>query len=138
MPLALFAQALPEPSLFDLGGLFVQAISGKQYALGVVVALLGAVGLARWGGAKVWPWLGTPRGGAVLVAVGGTLSLVLAGLRAGQPLTVDLVLGCFLTAATASGLWSLGKNTFQKAPEPQSVGPVCSAADIANKKPGCV
>lgn len=132
MPLALFAQALPEPSLFDLGGLFVQAISGKQYALGFVVALLGAVGLARWGGAKVWPWLGTPRGGAVLVAVGGTLSLVLAGLRAGQPLTVDLVLGCFLTAATASGLWSIGKNTLQRTPAPQMAPDKCTPIEIAN------
>lgn len=126
----LFAQA--EPSALDLGAQFAQAVHDKQYAVVVIVLLMGGIWLARWGGAKVWPWLGTPRGGAVLVVLGGTGTLLLGALKAGQPLSVELVLGCFLTAANAAGLWSLGKNVIQKAPTQAMAPERCTPIEIAN------
>lgn len=128
----LVAQALPEPSILDLGVIGSQAIANKRYDLLVVVALVGLVALARWGGAKAWPWLGTPRGGALLVALGGTGGLLLAALKAGQPLTVDLVLACFLTSASAAGLWSMGKNVAKKPVPAPSLQERCTPIEIAN------
>lgn len=130
----LFAQALPEPSLIDLGAVVPSAIANKRYDLLLVVGLVALVALARWGGAKVWPWLGTPRGGALLAAFGITGGLLFAALKAGQPLTVDLVVACFLTASSTAGLWSMGKNVAKKKPEPvtQMAPERCTPIEIAN------
>lgn len=135
-PLLALAQAIPEPGVAELGSTFLSALASKNYVLLAAVVVMGGVWLARFI-AKQFPgkfaaWLTTPRGSAVLALLGGTGSLLLGALKAGIPIDLDLVLGCIGAALTASGLWSTGKalaETKQKM--------VCSAADIANQKPGC-
>lgn len=132
-----FAQStIPEPDLGSLSGTLVSALASKQWALVVAAVLLGGVWLLRNMGSKWIPWLSTPRGGAILATVGGTLALVVPVLAAGQPLSIGLVIGALSTALSASGLWSVGKNL--STPSGGTMAPeVCSAADIANGKPGC-
>lgn len=136
MPLYLVAQA--EASALDLGGLLLSAFSSRNYPLAGALLLMLGVLAARKGGAKVLPWLGTPRGGAVLAAVGGGAAVLVARLAAGAPLSLGLALEALTASLTASGLWSTGKALVEKPKPEQTVGPVCSAADIANGKPGCV
>lgn len=132
LPSLAFAQtSIPEPDLGGLASTFLAALASKNYALLGTVAVLALVWAARTFGAKVIPGLGTPRGGAILSAVGGTAALLVAALTAGQPLTVSLVVGCLWTALSASGLWSVGKNL--AAPAPQAKAPtICTPAEIAN------
>jgi hypothetical protein len=130
LPLAALAQsAIPEPDVTSLGATFLAALSGKQYPLLASVVLLGAVWLLRAVGGRFIPALATPRGGAILSAVGGTAALLVAALSSGQPLSVGLVLGCLSTALGASGLWSTAKNV-AKGPTQQKV---CDPVDIANR-----
>jgi hypothetical protein len=144
LPVAAFAQ-VPEPDAGSLGASFLAAVTTKNWALLVSVLLVGGVLLARlvakrFGG-KVGLWLASPRGSAVLATLGGTATLLMYALRNGTPFSVDLLLGCLGTALTASGLWSVGKAVVEPTKKPdvtQSAMPVCSAADIANGKPGCV
>lgn len=143
LPLVALAQSIPEPDVASLGASFLAALSTKNYILLAAVVVMGGVWLARFI-AKQFPgkfatWLTTPRGSAVLAFVGGTVSLLLGAMRSGIPVTLDLVLGCIGTALTASGLWSVGKAVVEKKPAvtPSMAPQVCSAADIAQGKPGC-
>lgn len=144
-PLLALAQAasIPEPDIAGLGSAFLLALSTKNYGILLSAALLGAVALARFVASK-FPgkfatWLTTPQGSAVLALLGGSASLLLGALRAGQELTPGLVLSCVGTALMASGLWSTAKALGEKKPDvtPSMAPQVCSAADIANGKPGC-
>ena len=123
--------SIPEPDVGGLASLLVQAFASKDYTLVASVLLLAVVWAVRTFGAKFIPALGTPRAGAFLSAVGGTASLLVAALAAGQTFTLGLLFGCLNAALAASGLWSVAKNL-------ATAAPICSAADIANKKPGCV
>ena len=123
--LSLLSTVVPEPSLLDLGSLLVQAITTKNYSLLGSVLVLGLVFLARWGGTKIHPRLGTPRAGALLVAVGGTSTLLIAALVAGQPFSLDLLVDSFLKAMGASGIWSVVKNATQ-------AKGVCTPREIAS------
>lgn len=127
--MSLFLLAQAEASAFDLGALLLSAFTSRNYPLvGALLLMLGVLA-ARKAGAKVWPWLGTPRGGALLAALGGGAAVLVARLASGTLFSAPLALEALTAALTASGLWSTAKNM---------IGPVCSAADIANKKPGCV
>lgn len=133
----LLAQALPEPSVADLGALLLQAITGKQYALLASILVLGAVWLARWAGAKAWAPLGTPRAAALLSALGGTAGLMAIALGSGQPFSLGLLMGCVSTALGASGLWSTAKHITE--PKVVAMAPDrCTPIEIANGtcKPG--
>lgn len=132
LPSLAFAQSVAEPDAGSLFTTFLSALASKNWALLGTVAVLALVWAARTFGAKVIPGLGTPRGGAILSAVGGTAALLVAALTAGQPLTVSLVVGCFWTALSASGLWSVGKNLTAPAPTPQAAPTICTPAEIAN------
>lgn len=131
LPSLAFAQSVAEPDVGSLFTTFLSALASKNWALLGTVAVLALVWAARTFGAKVIPGLGTPRGGAILSAVGGTAALLVAALSAGQPLTVSLVVGCFWTALSASGLWSVGKNLTTPAPQAKSPT-ICTPAEIAN------
>lgn len=120
-----------EPSIVDIGGVILSALSGGQYALLGAAALLLLVLAARKGGAKLIPWLGTPRGGAVLaLALAGLTSLV-ARLSAGVPFSLGLVLEAVVVALSASGLWSVSKNLATKPAPVANADAVCTPREIA-------
>lgn len=128
MPPSLLAQ-LSEPSIVDVGGVLLSALSGGQYALLGAAALLLLVLVARKVGGKYVPFLATPRGGAVLaLALAGLTSLV-ARLSAGVPFSLGLVLEAVAVALSASGLWSTGKALVEK----KAMAPgICTPIEIAN------
>lgn len=140
-PLLALAQVagIPEPDAGSLGASFLVALASKNYGLLLSIALLAVVWGARAVGGKVWPPIATPRGSAILAVLGGTLALLVGALSAGQVFSLGLLLSCVSTALAASGMWSAGKALGEKAPDVgASMAPVqCSAADIANGKPGC-
>lgn len=131
--LSLLSTVVPEPSLLDLGTLLVQAITLKHYSLLGSVLVLGGVFLARSFGTRLHPALGTPRAGALLAGVGGTASLLVAALAAGQPFSLGLLLSALSTALGGAGLWSVAKNATQPTPVPAPVETkaVCTPREIA-------
>ena len=129
---SLLAQATAEPSILDVGGILLSAFSGGQYALLGAAALLLVVLAARKGGAKVLPWLGTPRGGAVLSLALVGLTTLVARLSSGAAFSLGLVLEAVSAAVMTSGLWSTGKALVEKKPQPApSVATVCTPREIA-------
>lgn len=132
LTLSLLSTVTPEPSLLDLGALLVQAITTKHYSLLGSVLVLGAVFLVRYFGVKLHPSLGTPRAGAILAAVGGTSSLLVAALAAGQTFSLGLLLSALSTALGGAGLWSVAKNATQKPLPPAESKGVCTPIEIAN------
>lgn len=131
MPPSLLAQ-LSEPSIVDVGGVLLSALSGGQYALLGAAALLLLVLVARKVGGKYVPFLATPRGGAVLaLALAGLTSLV-ARLSAGATLSLGLVLEAVAVALSASGLWSTGKALVEKKPVTAMAPGICTPIEIAN------
>lgn len=128
---SLLAQ-VTEPSLLDVGGVLLSALSGGQYALLGAAALLLLVLLTRKVGGKYVPFLATPRGGAILSLALVGLGTLVARLQAGATLSIGLVLEAVMGALTVSGLWSTGKALVEKkaalAPEP----PICTPIEIAN------
>lgn len=140
LPVVALAQvaSIPEPDAGSLGASFLVALASKNYGLLLSIALLAAVWGARAVGGKVWPPIATPRGSAILAVLGGTLALLVGALGAGQSFSLGLLLSCVSTALAASGMWSAGKALGEKPDTTASMQPVqCSAADIANGKPGC-
>lgn len=134
--LALAQTAIPEPDAGDLGTSFLSAIATKNWVLLAVVVLAAGVLIARllakrFAG-KFGAWIASPRGSAILASVGGTATLLMYAIRNGVPFTLDLLLGCFMTALSASGLWSVGKAVVEK-PKPQPMAPEkCTPIQIAN------
>lgn len=127
-----FLLAQAEASALDLGGLLLSAFTQKNYALvGALLLMLGVL-LARKVGAKALPWLGTPRGAAVLAAVGGSAAVLVARLASGAPLSPALVLEALTAALTASGLWSTGKALAEKAEPTPTLQERCTPIEIAN------
>lgn len=122
---SLLAQATAEPSLLDVGGVVLSALSGGQYALLGAAALLLAVLVARKVGGKYLPFLATPRGGAVLSLLLAGLTTLVARLSTGSAFSAGLVLEAISVALTTSGLWSVGKNLATAAPT------VCTPREIA-------
>lgn len=122
MSLALLAQATAEPSVTDVLGIILTAVLGKKYTLLGVAALVLLVFAARKGGAKVLPWLATPRGSALLAFLGGGSTWLLTHLGMGEQLTPELISEAIKAALTASGLWSTGKAIMER----------CTPIEIAN------
>lgn len=129
---SLLAQATAEPSLLDVGGILLSALSGGQYALLGAAALLLVVLVARKVGGKYVPFLATPRGGAVLALLLAGLTSLVARLASGAAFSVGLVLEAVTVALSASGLWSTGKALVEKKAQPTpSVATVCTPREIA-------
>lgn len=128
----LLSTVVAEPSLLDLGALLVQAITLKHYSLLGSVLVLGGVFAARYFGAKLHPALGTPRAGAILAGVGGTASLLVAALAAGQPFSLGLLLSALSTALGGAGMWSVAKNAAKKPLPPAETKANCTPIEIAN------
>lgn len=129
---SLLAQATAEPSILDVGGILLSALSGGQYALLGAAALLLVVLVARKVGGKYVPFLATPRGGAVLALLVAGLTSLVARLAAGSALSAGLVLEAVMVALSASGLWSTSKALVEKkAQAAPSVATVCTPREIA-------
>jgi len=129
----LLAQALAEPSLLDVGGILLSALSGGQYALLGAAALLVVVLVARKVGGRYVPFLATPRGGAALALLVAGLTSLVARLSTGAPFSLGLVLEAVTVALSASGLWSVGKNLATPKPVQQMAAPeICTPMQIAN------
>lgn len=130
VPFVALAQAvIPEPDVGTVLSAVFAAVNSKNWALLAAAAVVGVVFVLRKVGAKVHPWFATPRGGVVLLAVGGTGSLLLAALSSGQSFSASLLLGCINTALAASGLWSTVKNAAQTKTQQR----VCDPIEIANR-----
>lgn len=129
----LLAQAVAEPSLFDVLGIIAAAVLGKKYTLLGCAALVLAVFAARKGGAKVLPWLATPRGSALLAFLGGGSTWLFVRVAAGEAMSPELISEAIKAALTASGLWSTGKALVERkaVPEPAESPTVCTPREIA-------
>jgi hypothetical protein len=103
------APVLPTPD--DLG-MFAQAVlaafSAHNWGLVTALVLIGLVWAARKWGGKLWPFLLTDRGGALLSLVGGLALSIAAAATAPTAGSVWAVLGAgLLMTVTASGTYSL-------------------------------
>lgn len=117
-----FLVAQAELSTLDVWGLLLSAFTQRNYPLLGALLLMVGVLVARKVGAKAWPWLGTPRGGAILAALGGGAAVLVARLAAGAPLSLAVAMEALTAALTASGLWSTGKALMER----------CTPIEIAN------
>lgn len=139
-PIVALAQGDAGPVLTpdDAARLLDRAILGKEWALLASLAVVGVVFVLRRVGARLWAWLGTPKGAVFLSMVGGTATALALALGAGATFSLGLLLSCFMTAAGASGLFSWAQTALRpKASGPtvsQEPPPVCSPRDVADGK----
>lgn len=107
LPFLALAQeaALPsEPGA--IASAVIAAISGGQWKLVAALVVVGVIWVLRKFGASVWPFLGSPGGGALLAFTSGT-ALYLCGLvYAGIAVTPKMAIEGVLFAASAIGGWT--------------------------------
>ena len=99
--------------LLDFLRPIADAVLGGEYALASALALVFAVVLARRYGAKVWPFLGTGPGAAILVLL-GSFGGALATALTGAGLSWGLVQAALLVAVSAAGGYSLARTLVLK------------------------
>lgn len=141
MTFLVLAQAAVQPDPEQAGAfvkLLVDAASSRNWPLLaalVVVALVWAV--RRFGAARL-PWLGTDRGGAVLVLATSLAGAVATALAGGAGLSLPLLVEALAVAVSAAGGFNLVKKLAAPAPAPVAATPepVPSPMDIVNGGPG--
>ena len=79
------------------------AVRGGNWILAASLVLVAVVFLARKYGVKVVPWLGTDRGGVVLVFGLSFLGALSSSLMAGGKVDLDMVKMAFTAAVAAMG-----------------------------------
>jgi hypothetical protein len=100
----------PDASLAGFAGALYSAFQAKNWSVLIALVLVGLVYLARRFGSKLWPFLGTDRGGALLSLVSGLAVSVFAAASSSGAHSVLQVLGSgLLMALTASGTYVLVK-----------------------------
>lgn len=117
LPMAVWAVVVPAPAApviptddpLALAELALQLAATRQWALFAIPAVMLFVKVASVLGARVLPFLGTGWGKALLSLLGGTATALLPAALGLMPLSAALVLSGFVTAAGASGLFSMGK-----------------------------
>lgn len=115
--------ASPDPT-----GLLALLLSA-QWLPAVGSALVMAVGLARYGAAKIWPWFATKRGGYVLAYV-TTYALYLGtAWQSGAPFDPRLLVTAFGAALAASGVLDHWRDLFGSVTA-QQVGKATAAAAL--------
>jgi hypothetical protein len=92
-----------DPSSFLLA--IVAAIQGGDWRGLAVLVAIGVTWAAKKYGAKVWPWLGTARGGATLALVLGFTGTLVPALAGGASITPKLVIDGVLFGLTSIGGW---------------------------------
>lgn len=123
-PATLDPAQVPTEDAAALVVLIMQLVSAKNWLLAVpVFIVLLLLGIRRLG-AKWWPWLDTPKGGAVLSLVSAAALAVIAAAGApgsvGASAVIVAALGLFLTnelthKALKTLLWPDGKERAQEA-----------------------
>jgi hypothetical protein len=111
-PAAAATSTMPDPegNLAGFAAAVYQAFAAKNWGVLIALVLVGLVYLARHFGAKLWPFLGTDRGGALLSLVGGLgLSVFAAATSSGAHGVLQVLGTGFLMAITASGAYALLK-----------------------------
>lgn len=133
---ALLGQVLaPDP---EQTGAFVKlvldAISSRNWPLVAALAVVLAVWLVRRFATTRIPWLGTDRGGAVLVLVTSLAGAVASALLGGAGLSLPLLVEALSVALSAAGGFNLTKKllTAPPAPVPVEAAPVPSPMDLVN------
>lgn len=133
-------QEAPPTPLEEVVGQLAEALSGRQWSLALCLLVVALVVVLRKvasvaGNLGEGPlselllWLSTPKGAVALAVTGGTATLLSVALSGGQPISLGLLISCFLGAASASGLFSWGQTLVR--PKSTAV-PVCSPEEIAN------
>lgn len=146
-PVVALAQAVmpdPDAGVAGFAAAIYQAFAAKNWAVLIALGLVGLVSLARHYGGKVWPFLGTDRGGALLSLVGGLGIAVFTAATAAGTHTVLQVLGtALLMTITASGTYVLVKKLLfpsgsEQAQEIKAAEPAAeaAAAKAAEAAPG--
>ena len=123
-PATLDPAQVPTEDAAALVVLIMQLVSAKNWLLAVPVFLVLLLLGVRRLGAKWWPWLDTPKGGAVLSLVSAAALAVIAAAGApgsvGASAVIVAALGLFLTnelthKALKTLLWPDGKERAQEA-----------------------
>ncbi len=103
---------MPDPG-GDLGGFasaVYSAFQAKNWSVLIALVLVGLVFLARHFGGKLWPFLGTDRGGALVSLVSGLgLSVFTAATSQGAHSVLQVLGTGLLMTVTASGAYVLLK-----------------------------
>jgi len=106
LPFLALAQALDpgtDPSSFLLQ--IVKAIQGGDWRGLAVLVAIGLTWAAKKYGAKLWPFLGTARGGAALALGLGVIGTLIPALAGGAPITAKLAIDAVLFGLTSIGGW---------------------------------
>lgn len=104
VPVFALAQAVDpgtDPGAF-LSALLLAAKGGQWIVVGIL-ATIGIVFLARKFGAKYVPFLGTRRGGALLLLISSVVTALATPILAGTPITLSVLLHVLVTGIGAAG-----------------------------------
>jgi hypothetical protein len=117
----------------------LDAVAAHNYTLLVVLSLVGSVWAVRAGmpylHGKFGAALNSDIGGTILVLVGSTAGALATTLKAGGKLTPQLVLATLLTAASASGIWNMGKSVGKRLGLIRSKAPTKAADTVTPTDP---
>jgi hypothetical protein len=103
---------MPDPGgdLVGFAGAVFAAFQAKNWSVLIALVLVGVVFLARHYGGKLWPFLGTDRGGALVSLVSGLgLSVFTAATSLGAHSVLQVLGTGLLMTVTASGAYALFK-----------------------------
>jgi hypothetical protein len=134
---ALLGQAVaPDPEqVGEFARLLIGAASSRNWPLLAALVVVLAVYLVRRFAAARVPWLGTDRGGAVLVLATSLAGALASALLGGAGLSLPLLLEALSVAVSAAGGFNLVKKLASAPPPPAPAAvpaPVASPLDIVN------
>jgi hypothetical protein len=106
-PLFVLAQVAADPGTDPSSFLLaiVTAIQGGDWRGLAVLVAIGVTWAAKKYGAKVWPFLGTARGGAALALFLGIVGTLVPALAGGAHITTKLLIDSVLFGLTSIGGW---------------------------------
>lgn len=111
----------PDPGA-DPGAFLLALIGAAQARNWLLLSVLATTGLtwaAKRYGTKVWPWLGTRRGGALLNLSLALVTTLVPALVGGGPLSAGVLINMVLAAIGSSGGWLLLRNIAWGEPKAQ-------------------
>ena len=104
LPVLVLAQ-VPDPGADPAAFLsaLLLATRGGQWIVVGILATIGIVYLARRFGAKYVPFLGTRRGGALLLLISSVVTALATPILAGTPINLSVLLDVLITGIGAAG-----------------------------------
>ena len=106
-PAIVFASDIPAPDWQALIVTAVEAVQAGHWWVLAAAIVSGLVWVVRRWGCSLWPWLGTDRGGAVLVLVTAVLGSLAGLILAGDAAGLDLLMTGLQTGFTAAGGYTI-------------------------------